>query len=243
VGFPRSGTTLTEQVLAAHPAVRTLDEQPFLERAALELAAAGFEYPEDLERAPPSLIETLRRGYLERIGDAGARRWTVDKMPLNLVYLPLARRLFPAARVVVALRDPRDVAVSCYAQVFRPNPAMVHFLTLEGTADLYVAVMGLWQTLRVGLDLPWLETRYEDLVGDFRSAAGRLLDFLDEPWDEAVTRFDQVARETPRSTPSYAEVTRPVHGGAVARWRAHARHLAPIEARLSPFVEAFGYDP
>ncbi len=137
VGFPRSGTTLLEQVLAAHSGVVALEEQENFADAfdSLLLAPDAFERWASL---PPSELTVFRRGYWKRVQAGLGRphdgRLLVDKLPLNLALLPLIHRLFPDARIILALRDPRDVIVSCYRNRFAMNPAMFQFLSLDSAA-------------------------------------------------------------------------------------------------------------
>jgi tetratricopeptide (TPR) repeat protein len=250
VGFPRSGTTMTEQVLAAHPAIRTSDEAAVLEVVWKQLHAVTGE-----ERSTASALARIDRdealalrafywtGVRELVGapvPAGAL--LVDKMPLNIMYAGMIDVLFPDAKLIVALRDPRDVCLSNLMQEYRLNIAMKNFLSLERTTLFYERVMSLWLALRGVIHIPFIEVRYEDTVRDLEAEARRMLAHLGVPWDDRVLAFHERARERQISTPSFAAVAAPVHVGAVARWRKYERHLAPWMDRLRPFVEAFGYD-
>jgi tetratricopeptide (TPR) repeat protein len=247
VGFPRSGTTMTEQVLAAHPDVVSSDERPLVPAMRVELRSM-FDDQGDvaalLPRVTGDQLVRLRELYWHRaeetVGAIGARLF-VDKLPLNIVDLPLVNAVFPGARVILALRDPRDVCLSCFMQSFRLNQAMIHFLSLESTAALYEQVMGLWLAMRGHLTLPVLEVRYEDTVADLPGQARRLLDFLDVPWDERVLSFHERAADRVISTPSAAAVAEPVYTRAVSRWRRYEAHVADVAERLRPFVETWGY--
>jgi hypothetical protein len=120
---------------------------------------------------------------------------------------------------------------------------MDQFLTLEGAAKFYDAVMGLWLQQRAALGLDCLEYRYEDLTTDTRGVMTRVLEFLDAPWDDAV--LDHAAAMAPDetiATPSMHDVRERVHGRACARWRNYADDLAPVLDTLAPYVRAFGYD-
>ena len=233
VGFPRSGTTLTEQILAAHPGLCTAEERPFLDRA-----LAGSGYP-DGEVDPAGIRRAWREQTAPLLRDGLP---LVDKLPLNIVHAALLSRAFPDARLVVSLRDPRDVCLSCFVQDFVPNEAMVHFFDLERTAALYVAVMSLWIEQRGRLGVPWLELRYEDLVADLPGAARRLLEFLGLPWHEGVLRYHERAAAATVLTPSHQDVCQPIFTRARGRWLRYERHLAPILPTLAPLAAALGYD-
>ncbi len=243
VGFPRSGTTLVDQVLNAHPEVSTLEERPTLSR----ITGDFFEIEEGLGRLNSLTEETIQRyrtDYWERV-----RQWSgeaegtlmVDKLPLNIIYLGLIRRFFPDARVIVVLRDPRDAVLSNFMQFFELNKAMYHFLTLEGAARFYGAVMGLYLRAKEVLGLTMLEIRYEELVADMAKAAGHLTDFLQVPREDAMLNYHEQARHRRIKTPSYAQVVEPVYRTSVSRWMRYRHCMAAAEPLLEPYVRAFGY--
>lgn len=232
VGFPRSGTTLTEQLLAAHPALETAEERPFVERATTRAS-----YPRALNAA------ALRVGWRSETASLQDERRLVDKLPLNIVHAAALDRAFPDGHLVVSLRDPRDVVLSAFMQDFVPNPAMVHFFDLQDAAALYVDVMTGWLEVRDQLSLPWIELRYEDLVEDVQAQARRLIGFLGLPWSDEVLNWRQVASGRRILTPSHQDVTRPIFTRARGRWRRYAEQMAPVLPMLAPLVEAFGYEP
>ncbi len=242
VGFPRSGTTLLEQMLDSHPNLATTGEALVLSqlpRVFPSLTGREGDFPTVLDSLRIDEIATLRHWYMEKTA-RGAKR-IVDKLPLNVVELGLIRRLFPGAPVIVALRDPRDVVLSCFMQNFKINWAMGHCLTIEGTAKLYAAVMDLWLHYRADPGFGYLEYRYEDLVADAEAVARRVIAYIDEPWDEAVLHYAERAGERFVRTPSYADVSQPLYDRSVGRWRNYARELAPALPLLARFVEEFGY--
>jgi hypothetical protein len=150
-------------------------------------------------------------------------------------------RLFPEAKFLVAIRDPRDVCLSCFMQPLALNPVSSAYLSLEGTINQYSSVMGFWRTILPRLRNPWLEIRYETVVEDLQASSREVLSFLDMEWDEAVLRFHEHARTKPLRSPSYAEVTKPVSKGAVGRWRNYQKYLEPYLEKLQPFVKDYGY--
>ncbi len=248
VGFPRSGTTLMEQMLESHPDLTGSREEPLLTRLLESIATLlgrPFAYPEGLDELAPTELRVLRAEYWrlarQLIGPEIETRRLVDKLPLNIIELGLIHRLFPDAKIIVALRDPRDVCLSCYMQSFELNQAMVNFLDLGSTTRLYAAVMNLWSHYRTLLNLDAFVYRYEDLVDDVEGMARRLLEFLGEPWDPTVLRYHEIARTQYANTPSYQSVTLPIYRKAIGRWRGYATQLAPHLAVLQPFLEEFGY--
>ncbi len=249
VGFPRSGTTLMETFLDSHPDLFGTDEAPLVSsvrRRAAEILGAEWQYPEGVDRLSGEQVADLRDRYWatakELFGAQVDERRLVDKFPLNIVHLGLIHRIFPNARVIVALRDPRDVVLSCFTQNFKQNDAMTNFLTLDSTVDLYSAVMRLWQRYEKALPIRRIVYRYEELVADPAAVVGRVFDFLGLEWDEELLRPERRRPRTAISTPSYRDVTKPVYRSAVGRWRHYRDHLAPVLPALEPFVKAFGYE-
>ncbi|HEX8232460.1 MAG TPA: sulfotransferase [Caulobacteraceae bacterium] len=243
VGFPRSGTTLLEQVLASHEDIVTLEERETLIDAEVDLISApdGLEYLADLEEAA---LARYRDGYWGRVASfrlPTPGRVFVDKLPLNSIKLPLIAKLFPRAKVLLARRDPRDVVFSCFRQNFRPNAFMHEFTTLEGAAGLYDAVMRLMSLYEERLPLDRRLVRYEDLVADFEAQTRAVCEFLGVAWSPAMADFAETAKARPIRTPSARQVARGLYASGVGRWRPYAEQLASILPVLEPWVEAFGY--
>ncbi|HYN37822.1 MAG TPA: sulfotransferase, partial [Rhodospirillales bacterium] len=167
IGFPRSGTTLLDQILDAHPALTTMEEKDALDQVRRAVDRLPGGYPEALAGLDAPALLDLRRLYRDEVrrhvGDLGGRT-LVDKMPLNTIDAGLIHRLFPDARILLALRQPCDVVLSGFMQAMQPNAAMVLFDSLGSTARFYAAVMGLWRRYRQVLPLTVLSVRYEDLV-------------------------------------------------------------------------------
>jgi len=237
-GHPRSGTTLLEQVLDAHPAVAALDEPA----AFLEVLQPEFHKSRNLSN---HRVNSLRRIYtdalLQEAGSAAAGKMLVDKNPSPTARLPVLLRVVPELKVLVALRDPRDVAISCYFQNIPLNADNVNFLTLERVAKHYADLMDVWLAVREWTGFAWLETRYEDIVADLPKEGRRVTEFLGLAWDEQQARFHEKSRQKQLYSPTYQDVTRPVYTRSVARWHAYEKHLAPILPTLEPYGRKLGY--
>jgi Tfp pilus assembly protein PilF len=238
-GHPRSGTTLLEQVLDAHPGVAALDEPT----AFLDVLQPEFHKSKELSS---TRLNTLRRLYvqalLRELGSAGAGKLLVDKNPSPTARLPLWLKVFPELRVLIALRDPRDVVLSCYFQNIPLNAANVNFLSFERLAKHYADLMDIWLAVREWDGFAWLEVRYEDTVATLEKEGRRVTEFLGLAWDEGQARFYEKSRTKQLYSPTYQDVTRPVYSRSVARWRAYEKHLAPILPALEPYCRKFGYD-
>ncbi len=244
VGFPRSGTTLMEQVMKAHPGLVTTEERSPLYAVIREINSSG-QYPQGLEHLAEEDLARLRQYFREfcraNIGDLDGKQ-VVDKLPLNIVNMALAKLLFPQAKIIVALRDPRDACLSCFMQKFDLNDAMANFLDLKTTGLAYEAVMDLWLHYRTILDGSWLEYRYESLVENFDDTVSQVLDFIGVGWHDEIRNYRQEAKQRAISTPSYQDVTAKIDSHAIARWRKYEQNLEPILPSLQPYVEAFDYE-
>jgi Flp pilus assembly protein TadD len=238
-GHPRSGTTLLEQILDAHPGVAALDEPT----AFLEVLQPEFHKSGALSSAR---VNVLRRHYVQALrddlGTDAAGKVLIDKNPSPTARLPLWLRIFPELRVIIALRDPRDVVLSCYFQNIPLNSANVNFLSLDRLAKHYADLMGIWLAVREWPGFAWIETRYEDIVADLPKEGRRVTEFLGLQWHPDQERFYEKSGAKQLYSPTYQDVTRPVYQRSVGRWRAYEKHLAPILPVLEPFCRAMGAD-
>ena len=241
VGFNRSGTTLLDRMLDAHPGVHVLEEVAAIDEARRVL---GGRYPAGLADLGDSLADRARAAYfsvVDRHIATGFGGLVVDKLPLNTISLGLIYRLFPDARVVLSLRHPADVVMSNFMQPYHPNPITIHFDSIPSTAQLYSDIMGLGDHLRRVLPIPVLELRYEDLVADWETEIRRLLDFAGLEWDPMVLGYRGMAAEGHIDTPSYDQVVEPVYSRSIGRWRNYTDALAPAWDSVMPFIHRFGY--
>ncbi len=248
MGVLRSGTTLTEQVLGAHPQIIATDESSIVHELTQELqklCGNGSDHAAALQSLSVSGIQQLRQFYWRRMreeyGSEVMHKQVVDKNALNTMDVGVISVIFPEAKILFALRDPRDICVSCFMQAFSPAPATVNLLSWEGIARQYAAVMSYWLKLRGTIQPTYLELRYEDTVADFETTYRRVFEFLDLPWHAGVEQFHERAKGRYISTPSFAAVSQPVYSSAVARWKHYEKQFGPIISELQPFIKAFGY--
>lgn len=243
LGFPRSGTTLLEKALAGHPDVMTLEEVdllgriggPFLtDRGALDSLAAISPTRADAAR------ETYWRGVREVIGEAARDKVVVDKLPLHTLALPVISKLFPGAKILFALRDPRDVVLSCFRRRFQINSAMFEFLEFEHAARYYDRTMRLATIYRGLLPLSIREVRHEAMVADFETEARRVLEFIGLGWNPRVARFAENAR-LDALTPSDNQLARGLNAEGLGQWRRYEKEMAAVSKVLEPWVAQFGY--
>ncbi len=223
VGFPRSGTTLLEQLLDAHPALQSFDEQPFLQKCILRMQDMGLLYPTELDRLSVAQLTDLRAHYFSLCSNASpklaASTRYVDKNPLNLARLPLVQALFPSAKVIAVIRHPADCVLSCYMQHFRAPAFAVTMRTLAATACMYDRVFSFYHNARPKLALDIFELKYESFVENAAVTAAAVVDFLELPWLPELLNFTERAKTRAISTPSYAAVTEPVNTRALDRFQ------------------------
>jgi tetratricopeptide (TPR) repeat protein len=247
---PRSGTTLLEQVLDSHSQVISADELRVMsELVYLPLcqnAPTSTPVPEILDAASMEALNERRDAYWAAMEGAlrqpVGQRTLLDKNPALTGLLPVIARVFPEMKVIFALRDPRDVVVSCFLQQLPLNPVSVHYLSLEQTAEEYAATMRLWLKVRDLIGNRWIEVRYEETVSNLEAQARRALEFLELPWDESVLDYRERAESKHVHSPTYAAVTKPLYTSSIGRWKNYAKWLEPCMATLKPYVAAFGYE-
>lgn len=248
-GHPRSGTTLLEQILGAHPAIAVFDEPPAFVHEILEkLAPLNATVPltaTALDALTAAQCANYRQRYLKSLFRENVHEPTVevllDKNPSPTAALHLWLRIFPDLKVLIALRDPRDVIVSCFFQKQMLNATNANFLSLKRTVRHFADLMDVWLRLRELGGFDWMESRYEDLVHNLEFEGRRVTEFLGLSWHERQANFHEAARNKFVFAPTYNEVARPVYGSAVGRWQHYAKALAPIEQRLAPYCRVFGY--
>lgn len=246
LGFPRSGTTLLDRMLSAHPQLVSIEEQETL----IDLQRDFVNPPDGLNRLAamgPAEALLYRQAYRRRLVDLAEAadlrpgQHIIDKLPLNTLFLPLIARVFPDARILFAVRDPRDVCLSCFMQSFRLNAAMAHFLDLELTVEYYREVMMLGLDTIERWPLRTRQVRYEALVEDPEAVARGVIEFLGLPWDDAVLDYRSELAGAHISTPSYTQVAEPIYRRAIGRWRRYAEAMSPVLDSLAPMVERLGY--
>jgi len=242
VGFPRSGTTLMGSILNSHPTINTRDEWGGVSCILKWLKKKGFSYPECLVSLDMQLIEEMKTIYLDHLQALDGVH-TVDKMPLQLIHVPLIKLLFPDAPIIVMIRHPIDVCLSCYMQRFTLNSAMKNFLTLENTLDTYDQVMSLFKKYTENnVDMNIKIVHYESLVNDIEVTTQSVCQFLSIPWSEKMLSFYKSAqRNSDIQTPSYDQVTQPIYNSSINKWKNYREFMEPRVEKLDSWCRYFGY--
>lgn len=247
-GHPRSGTTLMEQILGAHPGIRAFDEPEAFPSEVLNIlspqqASRGLTLS-DLNALSTPRRADIRGRYFKSLfreaPEGTAQELLLDKNPSPTHSLHLWLRIFPGLKVIIALRDPRDVVMSCYLQNLPLNAATANFLSLERTAKHYADLMDVWLRFRELGGFAWTEMRYQEVVANPEGEGRRVTEFLGLPWHPQQAEHQEIAKKKILHSPTYFEASRPVYK-AVERWRHYEPALKPAQERLAPYGKAFGY--
>lgn len=241
LGFPRSGTTLLEQVLAAHGDVVAMEEKEVL-IAGLEAFPQTAQGYRALRDATDDQLASLREAYWKEAAAYGYRpdrKVFLDKSPFNTARLPIIARLFPDAKVLFAIRDPRDVVLSCFRTPFRTVGMTYELLKIEEAARFYAAFMEAGRLFREKLPLNVLEVRHEDLLDDLEDGARKVCDFIGIDSRPEMLRFESWRRKV--ATPSAHQLRGGLNRASAGLWKKYAAQMAPAMQHLAPWVERFGY--
>jgi hypothetical protein len=232
-----------DQILSSHSGIVCLEERDHFSEA----LGAVFSEPgrlAQMDKLNEQEIVSIRNEYWRRVRANDAPEpgmLVIDKFPLNIVVLPLIKAVFPDAQVIFALRDPRDVVLSCYQQRFGMNAAMAQFLRLDTAGAYYDLVMSFYELCRARLGLDLHQVRYEDVVANLEDQARALAAFLGVAFEPAMLDFRATALARRIATPSSRQVTEPLYSHSVGRWRRYAEQLAPVLPQLNVWAQRFGY--
>ena len=247
-GPPRSGTTVLEKVLDAHPHIVTSDEQvafPKFVYPSLIQDTDGLLSVAHLHSIPKERIAQQRARYfrfLEGIlGETTDHRYLVDKNPSMITLIPGMLRLWPECKLIIALRDPRDVVLSCFFRYFPLNSVSVQFLDLDTTVSRYLRDLDAWFELKQVLPNGWVEVRYEDVVNNLQTEVTRVLDSLGLLWSDEMLNYREMIFRRPTNSPTYEQVAQPLHQSSIGRWRNYEKWMAPHLSRLGRYLELLGY--
>jgi tetratricopeptide (TPR) repeat protein len=248
LGFPRSGTTLLEQMLSAHPQIAAGDELPLIDEVTAlmpRMLDSPLLYPEALAELwmgdRREDLSMLRDYYLRRVQQLGVprpgARWFTDKMPLNETHLGFIHLLFPQSPLVHVVRHPLDVMVSVYSNLLTHGFFCAY--ELQSAARHYCLIAQLIEHYRSEIDLRYLRVRYEDLVEDAEATILRVLAFVGEEFDPRCLAFDENRRYA--RTASYAQVTEKLYDRSRYRYRNYLKQLEPVIPMLEPVIDRLGY--
>ena len=233
LGMPRSGTTLVERILGAHPKAQAAGEPPYVLRLIQDwpdLIAGERRYPGEVSKLGPEDCAALGRRYLDKLrAPAPDAARIVDKNPFNFEHLGLIALVLPGARIVHCVRDAMDVCASNYTTLYQGNQAAFSY-DLADLAGYYRGYERLMDHWRAVLPRKFLAVSYESLVEDPEAETRRLLEFCALPWDDRCLAFQDHAGAV--LTASSVQVRRPISGAALGKWRRFGTALEPLRDAL-----------
>lgn len=228
VGMPRSGTSLVEQILSSHPQIYGAGELSELQEISTSLEAGRRvdpPYPYCLFTMPQTELAEVAERYLSRRrAECGDALRVTDKMPVNFLLLGLIPRLFPNARVIHCVRDPRDTCLSCYFADFASRPTYAY--DLEDLGFFYRIHDRLMEHWRAETPLQIHQVRYEDLIAQPEEVSRKMVEFCGLGWDDRCMRFYENQR--PVRTASGWQVRQRIYTSAIGRWQNYEKHLGPL---------------
>lgn len=230
VGMPRSGTTLTEQIISRHPNVHGAGELQFLSQEIKRIEQqTGRRFPECLEHLSVETLRRIRTCYLSRVQSLSSKhRIFVDKMPSNFMHIGLISILFPEAKIIHCQRDPLDTCLSCFFTRFAIGHEYTTSLTNLGLYyRLYVDLMRHWQ---MASSIEVFDWKYENLVRDPERSIRSLAEYCQISWDDRI--LDSQPNSRPIETASSCQVREGIHDRSIHRWKDYDIHLTPLKFAL-----------
>ncbi len=243
VGFPRSGTTLLDSMLRTHSKIEVLEEKPMI----LEMRKK-IKYSMDISAVEKMPFKTAKLGsdfYFDEMSQHLEKEGcpvVIDKMPLNILEIPIINRVFPKAKFILALRHPLDCILSCWMQNFQNNAAMANFVELDRTVQMYCITMEILNHCQKRYSLDCIVVRYEDVILDYKQEITNILKFLDLEWEDKIASYRQTAKNrTEINTPSHHQVIKPIYNTAHNRWKNYELYLKKYDDPLQKWLHVFGY--
>ena len=244
VGFPRSGTTLLDTILRSHSSIDVVEEQPTVDSAEAFIQKSG--YSGIGQELPQEVFVGAKKAYIRELNKhrqlADNKPILIDKLPLNLLQIPLIQQLYPRAKFILALRHPLDAILSCWMQNFKLNSAMANMVDLDRIVEFYCVAMETFKICRAKYNLSVHQIKYEDLLEDLSGETSALLKFLDLDWEIQMENYQETALKRGRiNTPSYSQVVQPIYKEAKYRWLHYEKYLRQYVAEVKPWIDEYGY--
>ncbi len=246
IGFPRSGTTLLDNILRSHPSIEVLEEKPMVKNLITSINENQDDNLEILNNLNEDRVNKLRNIYFDslkkEIKDIDKSKIYIDKLPLNILFVGEIVRIFPNSKFIFSVRHPCDVILSCFMQDFELNNSMVNFLNLEDATNFYCKTMGLWINYTDNLKINYHSVKYEDLIFDLKNEIKIILDFININWNDSLLNYSDTAKKRNISTTSYNQVIKPLYFHAKDRWKKYEKQMSNIYPKLLPWIKKFEYN-
>ncbi len=242
IGFPRSGTTLLDTILRTHSNIRVVEEQPMLEKVVRSLKMNDLEEIESINYIQAKSASKIYFDELSNHLDLNSSSLFIDKLPLNILYLPYISQVFPKAKYILSLRHPLDCVLSSWMQNFKLNSAMINMCDLNKTIDFYCKTMEFYKLCNKRYKNQTHIIRYEDLVDDFEGQIKKLLSFMDLSWEKSLKQYEKTATQRDLiNTPSYSQVIKPIYKSSRYRWKNYKSYLNNYKNIIDPWLKEYGY--
>ena len=244
IGFPRSGTTLLDTILRSHSGIDVVEEQPLVSKMMAKLGEAkSIADIEAIDVKSAKFLSDIYLHELEKSINICENILVVDKLPLNILSIPIINKVFPDAKFILALRHPLDCVLSCWMQNFKLNAAMANMVDLDRTVDFYCTSMEMLKLCEKRYSIDIHPIRYEDLVSDFTETIANLMNFLELSWEDQLKSYQKTALSRAKiNTPSYSQVVKPIYETAAYRWKRYEDHLQLQKLKLAHWITEFGYN-
>jgi tetratricopeptide (TPR) repeat protein len=243
IGFPRSGTTLLDTILRTHSKISVVEEQRMSEK--MHSALGSLQKVSTIEEIDTETAKLANDAYFKELYKHTTLSDTsivIDKLPLNILKVPLISQVFPDAKFILALRHPLDCILSCWMQTFKLTPAMGNMVDLERIVDFYCTAMDILKFSQERYQLDVHRVRYEDLIENFEGEASSILSFLKLEWEDELLNYQSTALAREKiNTPSHSQVIKPIYKTASNRWKHYAKYLKEFKTQVGPWLEEYGY--
>ena len=242
VGFPRSGTTLLDTILRTHSKISVLEEKPFLLNIRHDFFKKNSNNLYALMHITEKEKSELRNSYFKNFKkEIKQNKIIVDKLPLSLIELGFIKSIFPDSKIILSLRHPCDVTLSCFFSSFKINDAMINFLALSDTINFYNEVFTLFEIYEKQFNLDYYQIKYENIINNFNSEVKLLLKYLNLDFEKNLEKFYITAMSRNNiSTPSYSQVINPLYKSSIGRWINYNNYYN-FEGKLNKWINKFNY--
>lgn len=248
VGFPRSGTTLLENILDTQSTIKALEEKPMAGQTELEANRLGMKSIGDVAKLSHANLQHLREYYLKlfkaycRTDDLTQYDAIIDKQPMNILLLPLIKAIFPEAKFILALRHPLDCILSCYTQNFMNNQEMVYFNDWRSCFTRYNEVFNLYQYYEKHLGINCFKIRYEDVLHNFDTEIEKLFNFINVHYNKELAKdFNTAASKKLITSASKDQVNKGLYQSSKQRWKNYRKFVEPHINIVEEQMRHFGY--
>ena len=221
-----------------------MEEQPLVSKMLEKLGATiSMSDIEAIDLKSAKVLSDIYFRELEKSINIQENILVIDKLPLNILSIPIITKVFPEAKFILALRHPLDCVLSCWMQNFKLNAAMANMVDLDRIVDFYCTTMEILKLCEQRYSINIHPIRYEDLVSDFIGTISILMNFLELSWEDQLEGYQRTALSRAKiNTPSYTQVVRPIYETAAYRWKKYEDHLQPHKPKLAHWINEFGYN-